>query len=65
MTDKNYNLIAVLHESLQNVYQMQTYAQDAEQDGDQELATWFRKIQENNRKAGDQGKELLRNRLEN
>lgn len=62
--DKNYNLIAVLRESLQNVFQMETYAQDAEQQGDQELATWFRKIQENNRKAGDQGKEMLAKRLD-
>jgi rubrerythrin len=62
--DKNYNLITVLQESLQNVFQMETYAQDAEKDGDQELASWFRAIQENNRKAGDQGKDLLSKRLD-
>jgi rubrerythrin len=62
--DRNYNLIAVLQESLQNVFQLETYAQDAEQDGDQELASWFRAIQENNRKAGEQGKELLSKRLD-
>lgn len=61
--DKDYNLIKALQESLQNVFQMEAYAKDAEQQGDSELATWFRKIQENNRKAGEQGKELLAQRL--
>lgn len=62
--DKNYNLISVLHDSLHYVWQLETYAQDAEKDGDSELAEWFRKIQHNNQKAGDQGKELLQARLQ-
>lgn len=62
--DKNYNLVTLLHESLQKVFQMETYIADAERDGDRELAEWFRKVQENNRKAGDQGKELLKARLD-
>lgn len=61
--DKNYNLITVLQASLHYVWQMETYAQDAERDGDNELAEWFRKIQHNNQKAADQGKEMLLRRL--
>lgn len=61
--DKNYNLIAVLHDSLNYAWQMETYIADAERDGDEELATWFRKIQESNKKAGEQGKEMLAKRL--
>jgi cell fate (sporulation/competence/biofilm development) regulator YlbF (YheA/YmcA/DUF963 family) len=61
--DKNYDLISVLQASLHYVWQMETYAQDAEREGDQELAEWFRKIQHNNQKAADQGKELLQSRL--
>lgn len=61
--DKNYNLISVLQTSLHYVWQMETYARDAEQQGDAELAEWFRKIQHNNQKAADQGKELLLRRL--
>lgn len=38
---------------------MENYIADAEEDGDQELADWFRKIQENNQKAGDQGQRML------
>lgn len=61
--DRNYNLVSVLQASLHYVWQMEQYIADAERDGDTELATWFRKIQENNRKAGEQGKQLLAARL--
>ncbi|GAA1129272.1 hypothetical protein [Citricoccus alkalitolerans] len=62
--DPNYDLISVLEASLKMVFQAETYARDAEQAGDAELADWFRKIQENNRKAGDQGSEMLKQRLQ-
>lgn len=57
--DKNYDLITVLQESLQKVFTLETYATDAERNGDTELAEWFRRIQDNNRTAGEQGKQLL------
>ncbi|MEV0724695.1 hypothetical protein AB0I37_18175 [Micromonospora purpureochromogenes] len=62
--DKNYDLIHTLQMSLEHIYRMDTYIADAEERGDTELATWFRKIQENNRKAGDQGKQMLMTRLQ-
>ncbi|MGK5445057.1 hypothetical protein ACSNN7_24950 [Micromonospora sp. URMC 105] len=62
--DKNYDLIHTLQMSLDNIYRMDIYIQDAEQRGDSELATWFRKIQENNRKAGDQAKQMLMTRMQ-
>lgn len=62
--DKNYNLISAVHDSLQNVYQMSTYIADAESQGDSELAEWFRKIQHNNKKAAEQGKQMLLQRLQ-
>ncbi|SCG51369.1 hypothetical protein GA0070609_2516 [Micromonospora echinaurantiaca] len=62
--DKNYDLIHALQMSLEHVYRMETYIADADARGDTELATWFRKIQENNRKAGDQGKQMLMSRLQ-
>lgn len=61
--DKNYNLISALQDSLQNVFRMEDYIQDAERQGDGELAEWFRKIQHNNQKAGDQAKQMLMQRL--
>ncbi|WP_188804541.1 hypothetical protein [Citricoccus zhacaiensis] len=63
--DPNYDLISILEASLHMVWKMETYARDAEQAGDTELAHWFRAIQENNRKAGEQGKQLLAQRLQN
>lgn len=63
--DPNYDLISVLEASLQVVWKMETYASDAEAAGDTELAEWFRKIQENNRTAGEQGKRMLIQRLQN
>ncbi|MGK5740899.1 hypothetical protein [Micromonospora sp. URMC 103] len=62
--DKNYDLIRTLQMSLEHVYRMETYIQDAEQRGDSELVNWFRMIQENNRKAGDQGKQMLMARMQ-
>ncbi|WP_028661994.1 hypothetical protein [Saccharomonospora saliphila] len=61
--DKNYNLVSVLQASLHYAWQLEEYIADAERDGDDELAGWFRKIQENNQKAGEQGKKMLSERL--
>ncbi|MFC0505819.1 hypothetical protein [Micromonospora costi] len=62
--DKNYDLIRTLQMSLEHVYRMETYINDAEQRGDNELADWFRMIRDNNRKAGDQGKQMLMTRMQ-
>ena len=63
--DKNYNLIAVLYHSSDNVESLKTYIQDAEQEGDQELADFFGGILENNLKAAQSAKEMLVSRLQN
>ena len=62
--DKNYNLIWALEASLHNIWRLEKYIEDADQEGDGELAEWFRKIQHNNRKAGEQGKRMLAERLQ-
>ncbi len=61
--DKDYNLIWFTEQSLSNALRLETYIQDAEKDGDQELADFFRRAQDASRKGGEQGKELLRSRL--
>lgn len=63
VADPNYNLIWALEASLHNVWKLETFIGDAEQEGDEELAEWFRKIQHNNRKAGEQGSRMLATRL--
>ena len=63
--DKNYNLIAVLYHSSDNVESLKSYVQDAEQEGDQELVDFFGGILENNLKAAQQAKEMLVSRIQN
>ena len=61
--DKDYNLIWFVEQCLNNVLRLETYIQDAERDGDSELADFFRRAQGESRKGGEQGKEHLRKRL--
>jgi hypothetical protein len=61
--DKNYNLIWFTEQCLNNALKMEEFAGDAERDGDQELADFFRRAQGESKKGGEQGKELLRARL--
>ena len=61
--DKDYNLIWFVEQCLSNTLRMEAYSQDAERDGDQQLAEFFRRAQGESRKGAEQGKELLRQRL--
>jgi hypothetical protein len=61
--DKDYNIIWFTEQCLSNVLRLETYAQDAERDGDNELADFFRRAQGESRKGAEQGKAMLRKRL--
>jgi len=61
--DKDYNLIWFTEQCLSNALRMEQYAQDAERNGDNELAEFFRRAQGESRKGGEQGKQLLAQRL--
>jgi len=61
--DKHYNLIWFTEQCLSNALRMEEYAQDAERDGDSELADLFKRAQEASRRGGEQGKEALKKRL--
>jgi len=61
--DKNYDLITVAQICLESVWRLEQYAQDAEREGDNELATLFRKMQEHSRKGAEECKKLLAGRL--
>ncbi|MBC7268976.1 MAG: hypothetical protein H5T76_09660 [Streptomyces sp.] len=62
--DKDYNLIWYVESCLDNALRLDTYIQDAERDGDSEVAELFRKAQADSRKGAELGKGLLRSRLE-
>jgi hypothetical protein len=61
--DKDYDLIWFTEQCLSNALRLEVYIQDAERDGDSELADFFRRAQQESRKGGEQGKEQLRKRL--
>lgn len=61
--DKDYDLIWFTEQCLQNALRLQTYIQDAEREGDEELATLFKKAQAESRKGAEQGKALLAARI--
>ena len=61
--DKDYNLIWFVEQCLSNVLRLESYIQDADRDGDSDIAEFFRKAQAESRKGAEQGKEKLRERL--
>lgn len=61
--DKLYNLIWFTEACLNNALRLETYIQDADRDGDSELAGMFRKAQEESRKGAEIGKSMLKARL--
>ena len=61
--DKDYNIIWFVEQCLSNVLRLETYIQDAEREGDNELAEFFRRAQGESRKGAEQGKEQLKKRI--
>ena len=61
--DKDYNIIWFTEQCLSNVLRLEQYAQDADRDGDSELAEFFRRAQGESRKGAEQGKEMLKKRF--
>jgi hypothetical protein len=61
--DKDYNVIWFTEACLDNVLRLETFVQDAERAGDEELAQFFRKAQADSRKGAEEGKRLLKARL--
>jgi hypothetical protein len=61
--DKDYNIIWFTEACLSNALRLETYIEDAERQGDGELAEFFRKAQADSQKGAEQGKRLLAARL--
>jgi hypothetical protein len=61
--DKDYNILWFTEACLSNALRLETYIRDAERDGDNELAEFFRKAQSDSRKGAEQGKQMLVARL--
>lgn len=61
--DKDYDIIWFVEACLTNALRLENYIQDAEREGDSELANFFRRAQTESRKGAEQGKQLLARRL--
>ena len=61
--DKTYNIVWFTEQCLSNSLRLEQYIADAERDGDDELAEFFRKAQHESQKGAEQGKDLLKSRL--
>jgi hypothetical protein len=61
--DKDYNLIWFAEQCMSNALRLETYAQDAQRDGDDELVEFFRRAQGESRKGAEQSKQMLARRL--
>ena len=62
--DKNYNLVTVLQQSLENAWTMSTYIDDARRENDDELASFLEGVKSNNEEAARRAKQMLVARLE-
>ncbi|MDQ3572774.1 MAG: hypothetical protein M3383_07950 [Actinomycetota bacterium] len=61
--DKDYNVIWFTEQCLSNTLRLEQYIEDAESDGDSDLADFFRRAQGASKKGAEEGKQLLRDRL--
>lgn len=63
VSDPNYNLILVLQQALEDCHRYAHFAQDAREQGDEELASVFDELAEQDRELGERCKRLLLERL--
>ena len=61
--DKDYNLIWYTEQCLSNALRLEQYVQDAEREGDSDLAEFFKRAQAASQKGAEQGKQQLAKRL--
>ena len=62
ISNATYDLVSVLYHALEGGATYAKYIQDAEQEGDQELAQFFRQVQQDEAQRAQQAKSLLDNR---
>jgi hypothetical protein len=63
ISDPTYNLVSVLYHALQGAETYDQYIQDAESEGMNDLAQFFRDVQKEERHRADRAKELLHQHL--
>lgn len=61
--DKEYDLISIIYHAAQGDEICGQYMEDAQNEGDNDAAQFFREAQEQNRQLVQKGKDLLKQRL--
>lgn len=61
--DKHYDLVSVLYHALEGAQTSARYVEDANREGDQELAQFFIQVQQNQNACAERAKQLLRSRF--
>src|SRR2546421_6062163 len=59
-----YDLVSVLYHALEGAQTTDIYVKDAEKEGDQELAQFFRQVQQEQTMCADRAKQLLARRVQ-
>ena len=54
-----YNLVSIMYHALNGAQTYDTYISDAEQSGDNELAQFFRAVQQEDQRRAERAKQLL------
>jgi hypothetical protein len=62
ISNATYDLVSVLYHALEGGATYDKYIRDAEQEGDQELVQFFRRVQQDDAQRAQQAKSLLDNR---
>lgn len=62
--DPVYDLISLAYHALQGAETYEQYAQDAQQQGDQELADYFQRTQQLCQQSADEAQRLLASRIQ-
>lgn len=63
MKDEHYDIVSALYHALQGADVAGKYISDAEKEGDQEVVSFFREVQDKNRELAMKAKELLAKRV--
>ncbi len=63
MRDEHYDIVSALYHTLQSAQRCSQYINDAEKEGDQEVAQFFHDMQDSQRRLADKAQQLLSERV--
>lgn len=58
-SNEYYNLVSIMYHALKGAQTYDTYIRDAQQSGDNDLAQFFREVQQEDNRRAERAKQLL------